>query len=259
MRLSKEVAISASFAEQFGHLWDAYMADRSDKNRNAIVTAYTPLVERVAAKLMAKLPERVELDDLMQWGALALMDAITRFEPARGVKFSTFAQRRIFGGIIDGLRDFDEQARLVRDRVKRLQQAEEELLQELSRMPSDEETAERLELSAGMYVQQQRQRCLANGVSMDLVVSVDQNGKELRIGDDIAAPPDTATETRMTMADLLHCAINAFGVMDALLVKLYYIDHWKLWEVGEAFGLSESRISQRHNCVVRRMRAMFAA
>ena len=83
-------------------LWAAYHRTRSIADRNALVVYFQPMVRRIAERVYVKLPPEVQLDDLMQLGNQALMQAVTTFDPARKVKFSTFAAFRVRGGIFDG-------------------------------------------------------------------------------------------------------------------------------------------------------------
>src|SRR5687767_12099617 len=106
--------------EQYAALFAEYQATGSVEVRNRLTEAYLPLVKTVAERIGAKLPAEVELDDLIQAGAIGLIEAVTKFQPSRPVLFTTFAQYRIWGSIMDYLRDIDWMPRLVRTRLRRV-------------------------------------------------------------------------------------------------------------------------------------------
>src|SRR4051794_41302830 len=87
------------------------------------------------------MPESVDQDDLVSDGVLGLMDAIERFEPARGLSFQTFAVPRIRGAIIDGMRSMDFVPRSVRDKLRSVTRARVALEELLGRAPEDTEAA----------------------------------------------------------------------------------------------------------------------
>lgn len=97
-------------------MWERYFATRGNAERNALIEHYLPLVHGQAMRLKKKLPECVEQDDLVSDGVFGLTDAIAKFDPARGVRFTTYSLGRISGSMIDGLRDMDWVPRLERRR-----------------------------------------------------------------------------------------------------------------------------------------------
>ena len=112
-------------------------------NREQIIKDYVPLVKFVAHRIASRLPSHVELDDLINSGILGLMDAIEKFEPARNIKFKTYAELRIKGAILDGLRDLDWVPRSLRRKKKDIEGAYHSLEQQMGRAATDEEVAAR--------------------------------------------------------------------------------------------------------------------
>ncbi len=94
-------------------IWAEFTTTRSDSLRNALIEKYLPIVRYSAERIHAKLPDEVELDDLISVGVFGLMDAIAAFEPERGIKFETYCAPRIRGAILDELRSMDWVPRLV--------------------------------------------------------------------------------------------------------------------------------------------------
>jgi RNA polymerase sigma factor for flagellar operon FliA len=109
-----EHSTPAALSTQDHPLWDAYAADRSIANRNALVEHYSQLIRPVAVQIRRRLPRSVELADLLSFGACGLIGAVEDFDTSRGVRFWTFAEQRVRGAIYDGLRRQDWVPRRVR-------------------------------------------------------------------------------------------------------------------------------------------------
>src|SRR5678815_4972089 len=132
-------------------VWTEYKKTRSEPLRNALMENYLHLVRYNAERIHVKLPDEVELDDLMSAGIFGLMDAIAAFDLERGVKFETFCAPRIRGAILDELRSMDWVPRLVRSRSHKLDSVSKQLEMELGRTPSEEEISKRLGVPAAEY------------------------------------------------------------------------------------------------------------
>src|SRR5436190_21233857 len=128
-------------------LWRRYKGDASDRAREQLVVAYSPLVKYVAGRMSSGLPAHVEEADLISYGLIGLINAIERFDPDREIKFETYAITRIKGAIIDELRALDWVPRSVRSRARDIERAIGELERKLHRAPTDEEIAEKLGIS----------------------------------------------------------------------------------------------------------------
>lgn len=124
-------------------LWQQYQQSRCPEIRGRLAVIYRPLVRRHAFRIFMKLPEGVELDDLIGVGTVALMNAIAKYDPRKG-KAESYLITRICGDIIDALRDLDLLPRNRRQKIKREEKARAAMVMELGRPPSDEELAERL-------------------------------------------------------------------------------------------------------------------
>ena len=129
-------------------IWKRYKLDPTNKEyRNALVENYLPLVKYNGERIWARLPEGVELDDLISAGVFGLMDAIDAFDMTRGVKFETYCVPRIRGAMLDELRTMDWVPRLVRSKASKLNEANKILEARLGRHPSEIELAQQLEIS----------------------------------------------------------------------------------------------------------------
>ncbi len=129
--------------DEIQEIWRRYKADRSQKElRNRLVERYLPLVKYNGERIWARLPEGVELDDLISAGVFGLMDAIDAFDLSRGVKFETYCVPRIRGAMLDELRTMDWVPRLVRSKASKLGEATKTLEARFGRPPTERELAE---------------------------------------------------------------------------------------------------------------------
>ncbi|MEA1951606.1 MAG: sigma-70 family RNA polymerase sigma factor, partial [Planctomycetota bacterium] len=134
--------------EDIKELWVVFKQDMTDQElRNRLVETYLPLVKYNGERIWARLPEGVELDDLISAGIFGLMDAIDAFDLSRGVKFETYCVPRIRGAMLDELRTMDWVPRLVRSKASKLNAAIKSLETRLGRHPNEIELAEQLEIT----------------------------------------------------------------------------------------------------------------
>jgi RNA polymerase sigma factor for flagellar operon FliA len=208
---------------------------------------YSPLVKYVAGRMRSRLPHSVDQDDLVSDGVLGLMDAIERFDPARGLTFQTFAVPRIRGAIIDGLRAMDFVPRSVRDKVRAVQQATLVLEERLGRLPDDEEVAREL----GIPVQQVRD--LTKQTS-----SSHANLDDFDLADELSSAAEASVEEGDVNASLMR-VVGELSERDQVVIALYYFEGLTLAEIGRVLGVTESRISQVHSRATASLRAKLVA
>src|SRR5881394_3563894 len=146
-----KAAPKAPVKRDIKEVWIEYKKSKTEPLRNILMENYLHLVRYNAERIHVKLPDEVELDDLMSAGIFGLMDAIAAFDLTRGVKFETYCAPRIRGAILDELRSMDWVPRLVRSRSHKLDQVSKQLEMELGRTPSEEEISKRLGLPTSEY------------------------------------------------------------------------------------------------------------
>jgi RNA polymerase sigma factor FliA len=217
-------------------LWAAYRAEPSLELRNRLVLQYSPLVKYVAGRLRARLPESVEYADLVSDGILGLMEAIDRFDPGRGLAFQTFAVPRIRGAMVDALRGLDWVPRSVRDKVRKVEQAQQSLEARLGRIPDDPEIAAELGITVSAL------RELYAKVAFTSVASVE----DLELADDLSAAATQEVEDEQAKAALLK-VVRELPERDQVIIALYYFEGFTLAEIGQVLGVTESRVSQLHS------------
>ena len=108
-------------------VWDHFYRHHDTESRNILLEFYLPQVKYAAQRLSTRLPKSVELDDLHSAGIFGLIDAFDKYEPSRNVKFETYSARRIYGSMLDDLREKDYVPRLVRERAQQLQKVTQKL------------------------------------------------------------------------------------------------------------------------------------
>ena len=128
-------------------LWGDYKEHGTHAARERLILHYSPLVKFVAGRVASGLPQNIEQSDLVSYGIFGLIDAIDKFDPARGFKFETYAISRIKGAIIDELRSIDWVPRSVRAKARAVERAYSKLENELRRSPEDKEVAAELEMN----------------------------------------------------------------------------------------------------------------
>ncbi len=221
-------------SEDLEQIWTEFRATGEAGLRNRLVLQYAPLVKYVAGRLRTRMPDSVDPDDLVSDGVLGLMDAIERFEPARGLSFQTFAVPRIRGAIIDGMRSMDFVPRSVRDKLRTIQRAQVTLEERLGRVPEDHEVAREV----GIPVQQLR----------DLIRQANSNHANLDdfdLADELSSAADHQVEQGDVNASLMR-VVDQLGERDQVIIALYYFEGLTLAEIGQVLGVTESRVSQVH-------------
>ena len=221
-------------SEDLDQIWAVYRATGEAGLRNRLVLQYAPLVKYVAGRLRTRMPDSVDPDDLVSDGVLGLMDAIERFEPARGLSFQTFAVPRIRGAIIDGMRSMDFVPRSVRDKLRAVQRAQVLLEERLGRVPEDTEVAREV----GIPVQQLRdlsRQANSNHASLD----------DFDLADELSSAADHQVEQGDVNASLMR-VVDQLAERDQVIIALYYFEGLTLAEIGQVLGVTESRVSQVH-------------
>lgn len=236
-------------------IWEQFHKNHDDHHRNLLMEYYRPIVRYAAERLHSKLPDKVELDDLISAGIFGLLDAIDAFDPSRGVKFETYCSPRIRGSILDELRSMDWVPRLVRARASKLIRATQYLETNLGRKPTDTEIAKKLDMHKVEFDRLRRDANAVSQVSLDMNYSDSSSDKDIReidiVKDDKSLDPFIETQKR----DLKNLLTKGLTRAERLIIVLYYYEEMTMKEIGATLDLSESRVSQMHSSIIARLKA----
>ena len=239
-------------------MWRRYKATGDVHARERLVVAYSPLVKYVSGRMASGLPAHVDEADLISYGLSGLINAIDRFEPAREIKFETYAITRIKGAIIDELRALDWVPRSVRARAREIERVHAKLEHKLHRTPSDDEMARELNVSTDEFQEQLVRISNSTVVALDELWAVsDSSGDAVSLLDtlhDPDAPDPQQMLAQSEIKDRLADAIAALPEREKLVIALYYYENLTLREIGEVLGVTESRVSQLHTKAVLRLK-----
>ncbi len=254
--LSKE-SVADPVEGDIQQVWFEYkngQAGRTDL-RNRLVVEYLPLVKYNGERIWARLPEGVELDDLISAGVFGLMDAIEAFDLSRGVKFETYCVPRIRGAMLDELRVVDWVPRLVRSKANKLREAVEELETKLGRHPTEKELAAHMGLTVKELEKMQVEAQAVNLISLNKKWFETDSFKDVREIDIIEDKKQERPESRVEKQWLLQLLTKGLDRKERIITILYYYEELTMKEIGAVLDLSESRISQMHKAIIARLRS----
>lgn len=223
-------------------------------DRDRLILEHVPLLKHIVGRMALDLPASVDRDDLYGFGMVGLIQAADSWEPARGLRFSTYAFAKIRGAILDELRKLDFLPRGRREKVRALDRALSELEQAGGAAPSPEALAERMGISLGEVDEILLSAKSAGCASLD-------DGPSEQLGAMLSDPrskdPVGSAEWQ-EMKILLTRAIGELPEQEKTVITLYYAEELLLREIGEVLGVHESRVSQIHSRAIYRLNRALA-
>jgi RNA polymerase sigma factor for flagellar operon FliA len=227
--------------------------------REQLLMEHLPTVRYLARRIHERLPQHVELDDLVSAGMVGLIDAFSKFDHNKKVQFKSYAQFRVRGAILDSLRTLDWSPRELRRKGRAVEEAIRTVTQTLGRAPSETEIAAQMQLSLSDY-----QALLGDlkGLeigSLHMERSEDSGDEELAY---IPGAPDEDPLFRCLKGEMkqhLTDAIDDLPEKERMVLTLYYYEELTMKEIGLTLGVVESRVSQIHSSAVVRLRTALAA
>ena len=236
-------------------VWKQFRENQAVELRNILVERYMSLVKFNAERIWARLPDGVELDDLISSGTFGLMDAIESFDLDRGVKFETYCVPRIRGAMLDELRTMDWVPRLVRSKASKLEEARKELEVSLGRPPRPDEMAIRMGITMEEFQKHISDATAVTQVSLNKKWYETDSYKDVREIDILEDKKAEDPTHRLQNRDIMRLVTRGLNRNERLIMILYYYEDMTMKEIGATLDLSESRVSQMHSSIVQRLQA----
>lgn len=225
----------------------------SEEEKQSIVAEFLPKIKSWTIRLKGTLPDSVDVDDLFSAASIGLIESMDRFDKSRNVSFSTYAERRIKGAILDSLRNLDFLPRNVRSRLKALDAAVNELSGKLGRKPTVQEIIDNTEYNEEDIYRLMGLQENEKMLSLDETVG---DSDETSLVDFVRSagltPEDEVMKNNLTerMAE----EIDKLSEKERQVVTLYYYEELTMKEVAEVLDITESRVSQIHTSAVQKLK-----
>ncbi len=249
--MSVTAAVDAETVQQW---WRSFSRTAGDEIRNRLIEHYLPIVRYTAERLATKLPDEVDVDDLISAGTFGLVDAINAFDLNRGVKFETYCAQRIRGAILDELRSMDWVPRLVRSRAHKLEAARAKLEMELGRKPTERELAKKMRMNRADFQKLQRDARAVGLVSLSRKYFETDSSRDVREIDLLEDRRSEDPYLHFQSKDIREWITRGLSRAERLIIVLYYFEEMTMKEIGETLALSESRVSQMHSAILIRLK-----
>lgn len=222
-------------------VWNEYIKTKSIESRNKLIIQYLPVVKKIVNIVLQGTGNLYIREDFYGVGVFGLMDAIKKYDKSKKVKFETYASIRVKGAIKDYMRKQDWVSRGVREKHRRIIQAEAKLREKLLRDPSDEEISKETGLSMNEIYKTIEKVTCADIISFEHAVS---NGfMSLNKTFEEEYNPEKVIVNK-ELKDLLYQAVESLGDREKKIISLYYKEELTLKEIGYVMDISESRVSQ---------------
>src|SRR5579863_790519 len=247
-----------SVSATIGDVWAEFAETHRTELRDKLIVEYAPLVRFVVGRLGIPPTSVLDREDLISYGVIGLINAIDRYDLARGIRFEAFATPRIRGAVIDQLRALNWMPRSAVTRVRQLESAIAGLEQRLGRTAKEEEVAAELQVSTERYRQMLQE-------SSTMILSLDAPLSALPMDDSVTSLADLLEDMRVQGPAehleqhellLLHSrAIDQLPQRERMLLSLYYQEELTMREISKLLHVSESRVCQLHMQAILRLRS----
>jgi RNA polymerase sigma factor FliA len=226
-----------------------------EAERERMMLEHMPAVRWMARRIHERLPQHVDMEDLVSAGTVGLLDAFRKFDPSKKVQFRSYAQFRIRGAILDSLRTLDWSPRDLRRKGRAVEEAIRQLTARCGRAPTEPEVAREMGLRLEEYQQLLGELKGLEIGTLHLARSEDSGEEELAYIPNHPEDDPLFRCLRGEMQERLTAAIEQLPERERLVVTLYYYEEMTMKEIGLALGVVESRVSQIHSSAVLHLRA----
>lgn len=232
--------------EELTAIWGEYFRDKTQKSvRDTLIVQYIYLIRYVVGRVKVSLPATISIEDIAGYGVEGLINAIERYSPQKNTRFETYALIRIRGAILDRIRAQDFLPRSVRKKIKDIKNAQEQLKQELGRMPTTTEVANLLDMDPDKVNQLMAEDTTMTSIYEKRGSSEDSMEIIDTIQDTTKLNPQEEMEEK-NVKQQLEKALQRLPERERIIMVLYYQENMTLKEIGATLNMSESRVCQLH-------------
>ena len=239
--------------EEVAHLWTTYLVSRDEGIRNRLLVHYLPLARGIARHVHSRLPAGSDFEDLAQAASLGMRDAIATFRPEHGIKFEHYCGRRVRGAALDFLRAQDWAPRMLRSRMAKVNEMSMQMEMHNGYLPSDES----LSAALGMPLEELQTTRRESATPLRVRITADDEAGARAGGVNLDALADEDSVDPLAEAqrsDLREFITKGLSATERQVIMLYYYENFSFREIGEALDFCESRVSQIHQAVLKRLR-----
>jgi len=237
-------------------LWARWKERADDSAREELIVRNMRVVKYVAGRMAMHVPSSIEMDDLVGWGVLGLLDAVEKFDHRQDIKFSTYASIRVRGAIIDQIRTLDWAPRSLRAMARKLGEARDKLRHELGREPSVDAIASVMGTTIDHIEDTVAQLQTAQVLSLQDYLPGEDSAQS-RVLDMTSDPRATSPEAALNEREKQERIVQAILTLpdqQQKVLHLYYYEELTLKEIGAVLNVSESRICQVHTAAMKALR-----
>ncbi len=223
--------------------------------RERILLEHIPLVRMVAYRILERLPQHVELDDLVSAGVVGLIDAYNKFNPSKEVLFRSYAAVRIRGAILDSLRGMDWAPREIRRKAREIEETTQRLTQRMGRKPQQSDVAAEMGMAFASF---QELLLTVKGLEICSLQAPHREGWAEEETVYVEANPEDDPLRRCMRSERaakLSAVVAELPEREQRVLQMYYVEEMTLKEIGLVLGLVESRVSQIRTAVLGLLRA----
>jgi len=238
---------------EINEMWRRFKETRDPELRCRLIEHYVKLVRYTAERLKQKLPQKVDLQEMISAGMIGLINAVDRYDPDRGILFETYCSMRIRGAILDDLRAADWVPRLIRNKANRLARAKTELAFELGREPQEAEIRARLGLSPSEFEELLRETEVRTQLPIE-GAHTEGDDEDIQQVDLIEDRSHVHPLERLSLGELREVVSRGLSEKERYVIFMYYFRNRTMREIGNDLGVTESRVCQIHTQVLKLLR-----